>query len=123
MVPENGLKVSVYWNLHKKTFSVSHKNKVIWHGSHFQLHKAQFVVRPAGRSKVLEEMRKNVHAFVKGEFCLRGHTFDCSRYVKYDPYEKDHFFDFYSGERVDKAKAVYLTITNEGKPRLLATYT
>ena len=68
---KRGTKIEVYRNLHKKCFSVRHKGKVIYHlkdNEQLSLTNVKFVVQPAGRAKVLREKRKNVHAFVRGEF-------------------------------------------------------
>ena len=47
----------------------------------------KFVVQPAGRKRVLEEKRKNVHAFIRGE--LTDDRFMAVGLVKviYNPYE------------------------------------
>ena len=39
------------------------------HTSSIVLQDVTFIVRPAGRAKVLQERRKNVHAFVRGHIC------------------------------------------------------
>ena len=61
-----GKKVMVYYNLHKKTFSVSYDNKVILHADYVKLGDVEFRVRTGGRNKVRTEKQKNVHAFVIG---------------------------------------------------------
>jgi hypothetical protein len=68
------MKVKVYFNLHRKLFSVvalegERKGRVIAHKTHLRLANAQFKVSEAGRQRVLREKRKNVHAFVVGELC------------------------------------------------------
>ena len=60
------MKVEIYYNLHKNVFSVRHKGRVIQHTSMAVIKDAEYVVRPAGRAKVLREGKKNVHAFVRG---------------------------------------------------------
>ena len=59
-------KVWVYFNLHKKLFSVKQKNKVIDHTRSIILKDVEYVVWEGGRQRVLREKKKNVHAFVKG---------------------------------------------------------
>jgi hypothetical protein len=55
-----------------------------------------FVVREAGRQKVLREKRKNVHAFVKG-LVVRGamgidkNGKDLPMHIRYNPYVSRHF--------------------------------
>lgn len=64
---DTGKRVEVYWNLHKKIWSIRHKGKVLGHNKLVRVANLQFVVQPAGRERVLREQRKNVHAFVRGE--------------------------------------------------------
>ena len=61
-------KVRVYWNLHKKMWSVqdTKTNKVIGHKQHITLWNAKFVVRKGGQKRVREQGKKNVHAFAVG---------------------------------------------------------
>jgi hypothetical protein len=60
------MRVEVYYNLHKKCFSIRHKGIVISHANTVKLADVTFVVRKAGRERVLREKKKNVHAFVRG---------------------------------------------------------
>ena len=60
------MKVDVYWNLHKKLYSVRHKGKVIAHVPFVTMKDVQWVVQPAGRRRVLRERKKIVHAFARG---------------------------------------------------------
>nr|WP_294850007.1 hypothetical protein [uncultured Sphingomonas sp.] len=65
------MKVAVYFNLHRKLFSVKalegpHKGRVIAHHDNVWLKDATFKVSEAGRQRVLRERRKNVHAYVVG---------------------------------------------------------
>tara|TARA_R100000773_G_scaffold26228_1_gene22840 strand:+ start:4868 stop:5239 length:372 start_codon:yes stop_codon:yes gene_type:complete len=115
------MKVDVYYNLHKKTFSVKHKGKVIAHEDYVWIKDAQFVVSEAGRQRVLREKKKNVHAFVRGEWLdlsegravTEGTKF--SGYAKYNPYKADTFMS--DDLPIHKADAV-LCIGYEEKPRL-----
>jgi hypothetical protein len=87
-------KVMVHYNLNKHTFSITYKNKLITHADHIKLNDVEFRVRPGGRARVLEDKRKNVHAFVIGtllEYC----KYPCeslpnetnNNIVTYDPYK------------------------------------
>ena len=62
------MRIEVYWNIHKKIWSVRDlkTGRVIEHVKDVSILDAQFVVRPAGRAKVLKTGVKNVHAFVRG---------------------------------------------------------
>jgi len=67
------MKVFVYFNLHKKVFSIKSlegdtKGLVIGHSRSVRLTNATFKVSEAGRQRVLKEKRKNVHAGVMGEW-------------------------------------------------------
>lgn len=87
------MKVKVYWNLHRKCFSVQHCGKVVMHVDDITIYNPVFKVSEAGRQRVLREKRKNVHAFVVGdyyrdpveEFSPQGHI------VTYNPYKYEHF--------------------------------
>lgn len=66
------MKVAVYWNLHKKCWSIQSREgedygKLFDHAETVRLQHCQFKVSEAGRQRVLRENRKNVHAFVVGE--------------------------------------------------------
>ena len=104
--------VEVYYNLHKKTFSVRHAGRVWFHTNVLTLHNCKFAVQPAGRAKVLEEKRKNVHAFIRG-FFVRGddhtnHRMLHAQQAMYNPYYFSTFVNVNSGEPVYEADIVYL---------------
>ena len=66
------MKVFVYFNLHKKCFSIkalegAMKGRVVAHRDNVLLFHTTFKVSQAGRERVLREKRKNVHAGVVGE--------------------------------------------------------
>jgi hypothetical protein len=108
-----GKKVMVYYNLHKKTFSVSYDNKVIMHADYVKLGNVEFRVRTGGRNKVRAEKQKNVHAFVIGnllEYC----EYPCdnipnppsSNIITYNPYKNETFVYKEGGEPIYAAKEV-----------------
>lgn len=93
-----GKKVMVYYNLHKKTFSVRYDNKVILHADYVRLGDVEFRVRTGGKEKVRQEKSKNVHAFVIGtllDYC----EYPCEdlpsepndNIVTYNPYKYDSY--------------------------------
>ena len=93
-----GYRVMVHYNLHKHTFSITHKGLVISHADYVKLNDVEFRVRQGGREKVVKEKRKNVHAFVIGtliEYC----KYPCeslpsepnSNIVTYDPYKYNSY--------------------------------
>ena len=93
-----GSRVMVYYNLHKHTFSVTYKSKVILHADYVKLKDVEFRVRQGGREKVVREKSKNVHSFVIGtleDYC----KFPCenlpsepnSNIVTYNPYKYNSY--------------------------------
>mgnify|MGYP003110147779 FL=1 len=88
------MKVRVYWNLHKKMWSVqdTKTNKVIGHKQHIDLWNAKFVVRKGGQKRVREQGKKNVHAFAVGLITDdKQQVYDSWNRVKYNPYTDDYF--------------------------------
>ena len=57
-------RVYVYFNLHRKCFSVRQGNKVVEHANRVCLKDVRYLVQQAGRKKVLKEKRKNVSCVV-----------------------------------------------------------
>ena len=92
-----GVKVYVYFNLHKKCFSVkalegSCKGLVVTHTDTVSLKDATFKVSEAGRQRVIKEKRKNVHAGVVGY--LEGFIATSTEGYKqayYNPYKTSTF--------------------------------
>jgi len=133
-------RVRVYYNLHKKCFSIQDYKTglVIKHTNQLNLSNAMFVVRKSGNERVRSEGKKNVHAFVNGIVSDKssGHlvvsnSFHNSYRVRYNPYEMDYFHyekmvTDWEGEKpvwlpVSKhwIGDVYLNIVN-GKPVMYA---
>lgn len=87
-------KYYIYRNLHTKTFSVRYKGKVIAHPRIFTAYGVTFKVNQIGRQKVLNERRKNVHAFVVCDYweeTLKGKRIKDRAF--YDPYKGTSFVD------------------------------
>ena len=93
-----GKKVMVYYNLHKHTFSVTYKGRLISHSDYVKLTDVEFRVRQGGRERVVREKSKNVHSFVIGtlmDYC----EFPCenlpeepnNNIVTYNPYKHNSF--------------------------------
>lgn len=108
-----GKKVMVYYNLHKKTFSVQYQGKVVLYADYVKLSDVEFRVREGGKEKVRKEMRKNVHAFVIGrlmDYC----EFPCenmppetnNNVITYNPYKYDSFVKKDSEEPIYKANEI-----------------
>ena len=76
-----GLKCFVYFNLHRKVWSIKalegeHKGRVIAHSSMVEMSDCSFKVSEAGRQRVLRDKRKNVHAGIVGVVRTIGENMD-----------------------------------------------
>lgn len=107
------MKVMVYYNLNKHTFSVTHNSKVIMYADYVKLKDVEFRVRQGGKEKVRSEKRKNVHAFVIGELveytefpCKDIPTSSSDKVITYDPYKYDSFVFKNNEEPVFHAKEI-----------------
>ena len=101
-------RVRVYYNLHKKCFSVQdYKTGLVTkHTNQLDLSNALFVVRKSGNERVKSEGRKNVHAFVNG--IVNDKSSDTKNWCKvcYNPYEMDYFHY----ERIVNDKPIWLPV-------------
>ena len=108
------MKVFVYFNLHRKCWSVKalegpSKGRVIMHTLSLLLTGCAFKVSEAGRQRVLKERRKNVHAGVVGylcedNVCVGGDVVA----VSYNPYKAGHFYAKDTGAAVYSADVVQM---------------
>lgn len=111
-------KTYVYFNLHKHVWSVMVRGLVKRHSTLVIIKDADFVVRAAGHRKVLEQKRKNVHAFVRGndvsdQWSEGGvENFEkvspADAQLSYNPYKGAHFYRKDTGEVVESARLVIL---------------
>lgn len=108
-------KSEVYYNLHKKCFSVKQAGVVVLHSDAVFLSDATFHVSEAGRQRVLQEQRKNVHATVRGLFVGCDYSEGViNSYIKdmneayYNPYRVNTFVDKVTGEPIQEAELVLL---------------
>ena len=107
------MRVQVYWNLHKKCWSVvalegDSKGRVVRHTDQVLLRDVKFAVQPAGNARVRREGKKNVHAFVRGTWlaCLAQDS--SRRSIMYNPYKFETFVFADNHEPVFAAKTVAL---------------
>ena len=86
-------KVRVYRNLHKKCISVKQGNIVRCHVTNVMLKDCKFIVSEAGQTRVREEGKKNVHAFIEGYVCSTDEYQSVFGWeaVYYNPYTTDHW--------------------------------
>ena len=96
------MRVDVYWNTTKQTWSIRHKGRVIGHGRRVVLADAEWIVRPAGRERVRATGHKNVHAWVRGEIAPTLSFADSKERVRYNPYDDEQFHTD-SGEIVENS--------------------
>lgn len=105
----NGKKVKVYFNLRARKFSIMHNGAVVAHLPEVSLNDVRFNVHQAGRKRVLDEKRKNVHAFVEGTF---NHELETPKLlpqgVKYNPYKYTSFVRSHDDSPISTAKAAVL---------------
>lgn len=107
------MKVFVYFNLHKKLFSIKalegpSKGRVVAHRRELSLRYAEFKVSEAGRQRVLRERRKNVHAGVVGYWDDVNHSVDNEIEVTYNPYKYKTFVFKYNECAITGSDDVYL---------------
>lgn len=117
-----GKRVMVYFNLHKKTFSIQYKGLVIAHANYVKLMNVEFRVRQGGKEKVRVDMSKNVHAFVIGDLqdFVEYPSNDMpsasgSKSITYDPYKYDTFVYRDTEEPVMNAREVEMINQPGGK--------
>lgn len=108
----------MYWNLHRKQWSVQKKGPKGWRVAFttpaLALAECSFSVSQAGRNRVLREKRKNVHAFIVGKFLASGSSpsieISGAQPVTYNPYRAAHFFLGHNvARRVDTASFALCT--------------
>lgn len=94
-------KVKVHRNLNNGLWSLTattgeHKGKVIYHCAQISLSNVVFKVSAAGRNRVLQEGRKNVHAWCIGTLQSlsepEGFSYQTAKQVTYDPYKYGFFY-------------------------------
>lgn len=110
------MKVFVYFNLHRKCFSVKalegvNKGRVIKHAHFVALENVTFKVSEAGRQRVLKEQRKNVHAGVVGTL-VDKYTVGIER-VTYNPYKGSNFVLCGTGDPILASTSAALIVTDK----------
>lgn len=112
--------VEVYWNFHKRCFSLRQRGLVVAHAQTFGLRDVELKVSKAGRERVLRERRKNVHAVLRG-WVLRGPTEPepyLPKPLTYNPYKAGSFM--MDDAPADRAKYVVGWVLNDAKPTMFA---
>ncbi len=108
---EKGQHIEVYFNLHKGIFSIRDMRTgfVVGHAPRVWMYHCSFKVSEAGRQRVLESGRKNVHAFVRGYFEGFGPPDNIGGWnpFTYIPYSMKHFQDVLDRCDLIAAQQVY----------------
>lgn len=111
--------MSCYRNLHRGCWSVKRAGAPVAHADCLLLTDVVFRVQPAGRTRVLRERRKCVHAFVTGVPAPAGTPAPRAGWVPfaYNPYASASFVRTDTGEPVFTAKLAELSFDARGKSR------
>lgn len=108
---EFGQKVDVYRNLHTDNgYSIrcSKTGLVLAHCSTVTLKNAKFVVSESGRQKTIEQNRKRVHAYVRGELAAINTALPKGfEKIVYNPYYTANFMQARFNLPVEEAEIVY----------------
>ena len=108
MIDENR-RVYVYFNLHKKVWSIRQSGNRVEHRKTICLRDVRYLVSQAGRKRVIREKRKNVHAGLSGYLVssvpVPAICFD----VTYNPYKYKTFVDTIDHEPQDWSEYAYLS--------------
>jgi hypothetical protein len=115
------MKVAAYFNLHKNIFSLQSREKdnygkVIGHVESVVIKSPKFVVRQAGREKVLKDKTKNVHAFVIGYVVDSVDTYNQEKPVTYNPYKYSTFVVKDTEQPIEQAEYAVLRLGLKNTP-------
>jgi hypothetical protein len=110
---QHNQKVFVYFNLHKKVFSIKSlegkfKGKVVAHTKELSMNHCRFKVSKAGRARVLKNKQKNVHAGVVGYIDLHESGQTTNNEITYNPYDYETFVYKKSLQPIYESKYAYL---------------
>jgi hypothetical protein len=124
------MKVFVYFNLHRKCFSIKalegpKKGRVVAHSDKVLLSGAVFKVSEAGRQRVLRERKKNVHAGVVGEWVgsiddeltIERIVYNGTP-ITYNPYKYNTFVHLYGLHPIETGRLVALTVTENKRSHI-----
>ena len=107
-------KIEVYFNLHKKTWSVRQSGRVVGHTDYIQVKNPQYVVRQGGNERVRREKKKNVHAFVRGYVTDSLPLFpQQQKFVSYNPYKNSSFVVRNTNDTICSSPYANLEVTNQ----------
>lgn len=111
-------KYYIYFNIHKKCYSVKLRGKVIQHFDNAVVAVPEFRVSATGRERVRRERKKAVHAYIVSNYvhvqCPKFAASTNARTAHYNPYNNESFVDN-DGNALYNAHEARLGIIN-GKP-------
>jgi hypothetical protein len=94
---QDGQVILVAYHFYKRCFSIrdAKSKRILGYADHIVISDVKFIVHQSGRMKVLKEKKKNVHAYVKGQFLysLQGQHAGIMREAYYNPYRTEAFVD------------------------------
>ena len=105
------MRVDVYWNLHRLTYSIRaadgpNKGRVIRYADSVFLKDARFVIQHAGRRKVLVNKKRSVHAWIRGTLIDSPPRSDLLFPITYDPFRDISFIYRHDGSPISTAQYV-----------------
>lgn len=110
----------VYWNFHRKCFSIQQNRLVIGHCRTVSLIDIKFTVSEAGRQRVLRDRTKNVHAYAVGMLRAPAESAWNIR-VEYNPYKYEHFYTLTDPEAAIHEASTAILHTIKDSPVILVS--
>jgi hypothetical protein len=109
------VKAEIYRNLHRGGFSIRscRTGLVVGYTDDIVVRNAKLVVQPGGRRRAMEQRKRNVHAFVRGEITEIAEvaaeaTASTTAEVTYNPFRNETFVRRDTGEPVTEAECIVL---------------
>lgn len=105
------MRVKVYWNVHKKVFSVVDKStgKVVLHTRAIRLSNVWFTINHNARKRIAAGGNKEVHAYVHGTWADHVvYPTQCIERLTYNPRRDEFWKHLGTGKEVTNASAVSL---------------
>ena len=109
-------RVQVYFNLHKRVWSVRQAGLVVEHANWIVLRDVRFLVGKAGRENVRKQKKKNVHAYASGYVCRVEDLPTIPERINavtYNPYKNETFVYVENGRPCLTANFVDMNIVNK----------
>ena len=108
-------RVYVYYNLHRKIWSVRQSGNRVEHHKNICLRDVRYLVQPAGRKRVLKTGVKTVHAGLSGYMVDSVPVPVVSFDVTYNPFKYSTFVDVEDREPQEWSEYAYLSCGRDWK--------